>query len=163
MISLDDARWSHMTGGYRTPFDPRALLNRLETEHDTTTVWQELWDELHHQGDVGDASFAAIPFLVKAYRDRGVIDWNTYAIVAVIELARKEGENPDIPLWLGQDYFQAIRDLAELGATEVLRTTSPEEVRAILSVIAIEKGLRLHGKFLVSYSDVELLEIESRT
>lgn len=162
MISLDDARWSHIAGGYRTPFDPRSLLNRLETEHDTTTVWRELWDELHHQGDVGEASFAAVPFLVKAYREKGVIDWNIYAIVAIIELARNEGGNPDVPSWLGKDYFQAIRDLAELGATEVLRTTSPEDVRAILSLIAIEKGLRLHGKFLVRYSDDELLEIESR-
>jgi hypothetical protein len=163
MISLDDARWSHMTGGYRTPFDPRPLLNRLQTEPDIAIVWRELWDELHHQGDVGDASFAAVPILVKAYQERGVIDWNTYAIVAIIELARKVGGNPDVPPWLEQDYFHAIRELAEVGATEVLRATSPEEVRAILGLIAIEKGLRIHGKFLVSYSDDELLDIQSRT
>jgi hypothetical protein len=162
MISLEDVRWSNMTGGYKMPLDPRPLLKRLETDSDTTEVWEELWGELHHQGDVGDASFAAVPFLVKIYRERGVIDWNTYAIVAMIELARKEGGNPDVPPWLEQDYFQAIRELAKIGATEVLRATSPEEVRAILSVIAIEKGLRIHGKLLVLYSDDELLEIESR-
>jgi hypothetical protein len=88
-----DARWSNMTGGYKMPFDPRPLLKRLETDSDTTEVWHELWEELHHQGDVGEASFAAVPFLVRSYRKRGVLDWNTYAIVAIIELARKEGNN----------------------------------------------------------------------
>ena len=148
--------------GYKFPFDPRPLLKRLETDRDTTEVWQELWEELHHQGDVGEASFAAIPFLVRSYREHGVFDWNIYAIVAIIELARKEGKNPDVPRWIADDYFQAIGDLADLGATEVLQAETQDDVRAILSVIAIEKGLRTHGKFLVNYSDDELKDIESR-
>jgi hypothetical protein len=162
MISLEDVRWSNMTGGYKTPFDPRPLLNKLGTDSDTTEVWQELWNELHHQGDVGDASFAAVPFLVKGYRERGAIDWNTYAIVAIIELARKDGTNPDVPQWIADDYFQAIRKLAEIGTTEILHAETAEDVRAILSVIAIERGLRFHGRFLVNYSEAELMDIESR-
>jgi hypothetical protein len=162
MMSLEDARWSNMTGGYRTPFDPRPLLKRLDTDTDTTRVWKELWEELHHQGDVGEASFAAVPFLVKNYRERGVLYWNTYAIVAIIELARREGKNPDVPQWIADDYFQAIRNLAEIGTTEVLQAETAEDVRAILSVIAIEKGLRSHGKFLVNYSEDELMDIESK-
>lgn len=151
-----------MTAGYRIPLDPRPLLKRLGTDSDTTNVWHELWDELHHQGDVGDASFAAVPFLVRSYQERGVIDWNTYAIVAIIELARNEGQNPDVPGWIADDYFQAIRELAETGATEVLQAEAAEDVRAILSVIAIEKGLRIHGRLLVNYSEDELMEIESK-
>ena len=162
MISLEDARWSNMTGGYKMPLDPRPLLRRLETEHDTARVWQELWEELHHQGDVGDASFAAVPFLVRIYQVRGVIDWNTYAIVAIIELARTEGKNPDVPEWIAEDYFQAIRKLAEIGTKEVMRAESADDVSAILSVVAIEKGLRTHGRFLVIYSEAEMIDIESR-
>jgi hypothetical protein len=90
MLSFEDVRWSEMTGGYRTQLDLRPLLKRLETERDTSEVWEELWNELHHQGDIGDASFAAVPYLVKAYQQRGVVDWNTFAIVAVIELARAD-------------------------------------------------------------------------
>ena len=30
MISLEDDRWSTMTGGYKTHFDPRPLLRRLK-------------------------------------------------------------------------------------------------------------------------------------
>ena len=162
MFSLEDVRWSEMTGGYRTLLDPRPMLKRLETERDTSMVWQELWNELHHQGDVGEASFAAVPYIVRAYRERGIADWNTFAIVAVIELARKEGKNPDVPGWLEEDYFNAIRELAKMGATDILQAEDPDDVRAILSVLAIERSLRAHGRFLVNYSEDEMLDIESR-
>jgi len=144
------------------PFDPRPLLRRLETEHDTARVWQELWEELHHQGDVGDASFAAVPFLVRIYQERGVIDRNVYAIITIIELARAEGKNPDVPEWIAEDYFQAIRKLAEIGTKEVMRAEAADDVGAILSVVATEKGLRSHGRFLVNYSEAEMIDIESR-
>jgi hypothetical protein len=162
MLNLEDVRWSTLTGGYRTPLDRRPILRRLETEPDSKQVWEELWNELHHQGDIGDASFASVPILVRIHRERGVAEWNAYAIVAIIELARQKVENADVPPWLKEDYFSAIRELAEMGAAEVLRAEIPEDVRAILSVIAIEKGLRTHGWFLVNYSEDELLEIESR-
>lgn len=145
-----------MTGGYKVPFDPRPLLRRLETDRDTTEVWHELWGELYHQGDVGEASFAAVPFLISNYRSRGVLDWNTYAIVAVIEVARKRGKNPDVPRWIADDYFQAIAQLAEIGAMEVLKATAEEDVRAMLSIIAIAKALPLHANFLVKYSEDEM-------
>lgn len=161
MISLEDARWSSMTGGYKMPFDPRPLLKKLETDSDTAEVWHELWEELHHQGDVGEASFAAVPFLVDAYRKRDDFDWNTCAIVAIIELARKRGRNPDVPGWIAEEYFQSIEKLAEIATTRVLRAETPEDVRAILGIIAIAKGLRNHGRFLVDYSEDELIEIES--
>ncbi len=161
MQNTDEHRWRVLTGGYRMPLDPRPLLAKLETGRDTGPVWDELWDELHHQGDVGDASYAAVPLLVKVYRNRGVIDWNTYAIVATIELARTNGQNPEPPDWLKTEYFAAILELAELGAAELARAEEPETVRAILSVIAIAKGLRTHARFLAEYGDDELLEMES--
>jgi hypothetical protein len=149
-----------MTGGYRTLFDPRSLLSRLESGSDVPAPWHEIWDELHHQGNVGEASYAAVPHLVDIYRRRGEVDWNTYAMVAIIELARGEGTNPEVPEWLSGDYFSAIQKLASIGAGEVLTAGSPETACAILSVIAIAKGLRVHGKFLVNYSEDEMLNFE---
>ncbi|MGB9408831.1 MAG: hypothetical protein WCA89_14940 [Terracidiphilus sp.] len=162
MLALEDKRWLKLLGGYRIPLDIRPLLSRLESEKDTTSVWEEFWNELHHQGDIGEASFAAVPYLVMICRKRGIVDWNTFAIVAIIELARKEGKNPDIPKWLKEDYFHSIRELAEIGAKEVLGTNEPDTIRAMLSIIAIDRGLRTHGKFLVNYSEEEMLDIESR-
>jgi hypothetical protein len=65
MLDLADPRWEKMSGGYKVPFDPRPLLKKLEKDQDSTETWSELWNELHHQGDVGEASFAAVPQLVR--------------------------------------------------------------------------------------------------
>ena len=156
MLSLNDDRWNTLTGGYRMEFDPRPLLAILENGDDPAPAWQELWDELHHQGDVGDASYAAIPHIVRIHRKRGLVDWNTYAIVAVIDLARTQRENPKLPEGLESEYFAAIGELAAIGSVEILRTEDPDVARAILSVIAIGKNLRTHARFLIEYSEDEL-------
>ena len=80
--------------------------------------------------------------------------------MAVIELARKQGQNPDVPVFLEQGYFSAIREIARLGAADILRAKDPDEVRSILCILAIEKGLRAHAKFLLDFSEDEMSEIE---
>ncbi len=162
MLSFDDNRWNNLTGGYRMKCDPRPLLTQLESEQTRETAWHELWEELHHQGDVGEASYASVPHLVGIHRKGGLDAWNTYAIVAIIELARGKGTNPEVPKWLEEDYLRAIRELAEIGTAEILRTEEQDAVRAILGVIAIAKGLPTHGKFLVEYSEDEMLDLASR-
>lgn len=162
MLSLDDNRWNDLTGGYRIKYDPRPLLAELERAQNKEAAWHELWEELHHQGDVGEASYASVPHRVRIHRASGIVNWNTYAIVAIIELARGKGNNPGVPTWLEEDYLRAIRELAEIGAAEIWRTDEPDAVLSILGIIAIAKGLRTHGKFLVEYSEDEMLDIESR-
>jgi len=160
MLALDDSRWGELKGGYRVKCDPRPLLANLENGIEIETTWHELWGDLHHQGDVGEASYAVVPHLVRIYRNHDTPDWNTYAIVAVIELAREKNNNPAVPKWLEDGYFSAIQELAKIGAAEVLTANDQETPPAILGIIAIAKGLRTHGKFLVSYSEDELLEME---
>jgi hypothetical protein len=160
MLSMDDTRWSGLKGGHRTLFDPRPLLKRLDGERDTAAVWQELWNELHHQGDVGEASFAAAPHIVRIYRNRKTLDWNAYAIVAVIELARNKDGNPDVPEWLKEQYFGAISELAERGISELPLARDPDTCRAILSIVALAKNLRNHAYLLIQYSEDELEQME---
>lgn len=77
MLSFDDNRWADLRGGYRIPFDPRPFLKMLETVQDTSGAWHELWEGLHHQGNVGEASYAAVPHLVRIYGRSPRPDWNT--------------------------------------------------------------------------------------
>lgn len=169
MLSLDDPRWNHLKGGYRTQYDPRPALAKLEAGGDTEEAWHELWNELHHQGDVGEASYAAVPHLVRIYRRSGVTDWNTYGMVAVIELARGESvdldhgkrKNPELPAWLEDDYFEAIRTLAGAGIQELSNTKDEYHLRGILSLIALDKGARTYARLLLNYSEKEVLEMES--
>jgi hypothetical protein len=59
MLGAGDQRWSTLKSGYRMPFDPRPLVSQLEDAQHVEEAWSELWDELHHQGDVGEVSYAA--------------------------------------------------------------------------------------------------------
>ena len=100
MLELDDRRWSELEGGYRVPFDPRPALRQLERGVGLSDAWRELWDGLHHQGDVGLASYAAVPHLVRIHAAHAAADWNTYALLEVIEWERHVDRNPTIPDWL---------------------------------------------------------------
>ena len=159
MLSFDDPIWTTLTGGRGRVTDIRPLLRRLEVESDPDEVWEALWDALHHQGDIGIASFAAVPHLVRIHRQRDTVDWNTYALIATIELARDGEQNPDLPDWARPDYEAALRELATLGLVELPRAPAPEAVLSILSVAAIGHGRRVHGRALLEFDDEELQEI----
>lgn len=160
MLGWDDERWNGLKGGYRMPFDPRPLLRKLESGTDLKAAWHELWDELHHQGDVGEASYAAVPHLVRIHRERGVPDWNSYALVACIELARTHGDNPALPDWLEREYYDSIQELSRIGLSEFERAADPEQVRTILSILAISKGSRAFGELLLNFDEKELFDFE---
>ena len=162
MLSLDDKRWASLKGGYRVVFDPRPLFGALKSKESTANAWEELWQNLHHQGDVGEASYAAIPHLVEIYRNSSKVDWNIYGIAAIIDLARTQGKNPKVPDFLQVAYFHSLQQLAQIGAKQIQQANDPDTVRAILSVIALSRGARIHARFLINYSEDELLEIEKR-
>ena len=115
MLSFDDPRWGQLRGGYRTPYDPRKALLSLQRGTDVSAVWSELWEELHHQGDVGEASYATVPHLVRIHGARDTLEGNGYAFAVVIERARREHENPEMPPWLSAAYRSAWQDLVDLA------------------------------------------------
>jgi len=159
LMELNDPRWASLKGGYGVPFDPRPALFQLADGTDIQGAWGQLWDGLHHQGDVGEASYACVPHLVRIHEARGMPDWNTYAIVATIDLARDRRRNPTIPAWLGAEYAGAIEHLAGLALRELSRAIDRETTRSMLAVLAIWKGARVHGRVLVELSEDELLEL----
>jgi hypothetical protein len=160
MLSFDDNRWLELTAGYRTAVDLRPLLRRLETALDPKSAWEELWQELYHQGDVGTGSFVAVPHLVRIHRQRHVPDWNTHALVATIELARAQGRNPDLAECDRFAYWSALRALASTGLQELPDAADLETVRSILAVLAIVHGARTYGRILAEFSEDEVLALE---
>jgi hypothetical protein len=160
VLSFDDRRWETLKAGYRVPIDLRPLLRRLESAADVSPAWHEIWEELYHQGDVDEGSFAAIPHLVRIHRQRGVVDWNTYNLTAVVDLARGTGRNPDVPDWTREPYENALRELGRLGLEELPRARDPEAVQSILGLLAIVHGARTYGRILSEFTEDELLELE---
>ena len=101
MISFDDKRWEGLMGGYKLVYDPRPALRKLESSSAAIEpIWHELWEDLHHQGDVGEASYAAVP------SRSAEPDWNPYGLVAVVEIERHRKGNPPLPEWIADDRGQ---------------------------------------------------------
>ena len=159
MLDLADTRWNDLEGGYRVRYDPRRALRHLESGIGAGEAWEELWQGLHHQGDVGTASYAAIPHIVRIHEARGVPDWNTYAILGVIDIARREPRNPMVPEWLTDDYEAAWRNIVPLALADLARSTDPTLVQAALAAIAIAKGLHRTGEVILDFTEDELDEI----
>ncbi len=155
MIDLADTRWLELTGGCGSPYDPRPVLARLEREEIVEDAWKELWDELHHQGDIGTAAYAVVPHLVRIHAGRGVPDWNTYALLGVIELARDRDANPALPTWLRSDYDTAWERIVPLGLRDLGASNDATLTRSALGVLAVARGLRRQGEVLLTRTDDE--------
>ncbi|HET6413810.1 MAG TPA: hypothetical protein VFG53_17260 [Anaeromyxobacter sp.] len=156
MLPLNDPIWKNLKGGYGVPYDASAPLARLERGDQ---VWEELWQELHHQGDVGDASYAAVPHLVRicgALPDR---DWNLYGLVSTIEVERHRKSNPPLPEWVRADYQMALRDLLALGLADLPRVTDASTVRSILGAVALAKGALKLGAWIAFSDESEIDEM----
>lgn len=157
MIALTDPLWQTLVGGYRIPYDASPFLKELEgTTEELAPIWDELCDELHHQGDVDVASYAAVPHLVRICVARNILDWNVFALVATIEKCRIFGENPPLPNWLEKDYDFAIKELAEFGAKNFCADWPKELTQAFLAVAAFAKGSPNSGRMLIEFPDNEM-------
>ena len=159
MLSFDDARWFGLLGGYRSPYDPRPALIALDRGKDTKTAWDEIWNNLYHQGDIGEATYAALPHLVDIHAKRGEPEWNTYLFAAVVEDARRNPRNPQIPVWLKQAYDQSIARLVDLALADFKAARSSELINGILAVLAFSKGHFALGKLAYEFTEDERLDL----
>jgi hypothetical protein len=115
-------------GGYRTAFDPRPALQNLESNVRVKEAWQELWEGLHHQGDVGPTT----------------------------------GPEPE-----GSKVVEGrlLRSNSRARQNCYYRGPSNEEVRgnqSILSILALARNAPTHARFLLNYSNEELLDLENQ-
>jgi len=137
MLALTDPIWRELQGGYRTPYDASKALVQMEAGE---SVWDELWEELHHQGDVGEASYAVIPHLARIAAATGRSDWNLYAFAATIEIERHRKNNPPLPDWLSLSYRMAWQSLVKLALSDLSGKADELTLRSALSVIALGRG-----------------------
>jgi hypothetical protein len=138
-MDLADPRWNGLKGGYGIPFDSRPALRRL-ADGDAAVGWDELWLELYHQGDVGEASYAVLPELIRIHHGRATPNWNLYAFAAAVEEARRCGNNPDVPEWLRADYDAAWGDLEASALADFSAAAEKELVQSLIAVLALAKG-----------------------
>ncbi|MES2354073.1 MAG: hypothetical protein V4568_06665 [Pseudomonadota bacterium] len=156
MLRLDDPRWEMMTAGHQKFYDPRSAFASLERNENTAAVWSELWDELHHQGVVGEASYAAIPHLVRIVESQAAINWNLFGIVCTVEVERHRRTNPRIPSWLQESYTEAWKVLSRLARSAFEQQLEPWQVRVLLGILALANSDLKLGALLVHSAAFEV-------
>ena len=156
VLSLDDPKWKTLAGGYRTACDASVLLRDLERGGD---VWDGLWNELHHQGDVGEASYAAVPHLVRIGASLKVRDFNLWTLISTIEVERHRTSNPPLPDWLSESYAAAWVAARRLAVRDIDEATDRDTIQALLGTIAIAKGNLKLGALISNLDSSELDEI----
>ncbi len=153
MILLSDHKWKDF-GGYRLKYDASVPLSHLESEvDDLDSIWAELWENLYHQGDVGVASYAAIPHIARITRRRKILDYNSFALTVAVELARGQGQNPEMPDWLKQDYNEALWDMAKYGCANLDKEWDSCLLKSVLSLIAMIKDSRDLGELIFNIEE----------
>lgn len=155
MLALDDPKWKQLHGGYRIPYDASDAFRRLEQGGD---VWNEVWENLHHQGDVGEASYAAVPHLVRITSKSPQRDWNPFSLISTIEIERHRKSNPPLPGWLVDDYKIAWSDLLHVAINGLRKANDPLAIRPILGAIALAKGELKLGAMISFLDESELDE-----
>ncbi len=138
MTELTDDRWSKLTGGYHTQYDARPLLVKFEESGPTHENWDEVWNELYHQGDIGTSSFAVLPHLVSACQGQSDIHLFSFAATVIARAGR--GKNPKIPDWLKADVEKANKTLFDRAIANLKKDVRAADLRYVLAFIAAFKG-----------------------
>ncbi|MBK7691925.1 MAG: hypothetical protein IPJ31_12705 [Bacteroidetes bacterium] len=148
-MKLDDPIWLKLEGGYRIPYDVSVPLKQLISTDDSKIIsdtFAELWDNLHHQGDVGLASYLAVPQLVTICIDRKSLDWNFVGLCVIIENRRQEENNPKLPEEYQYLYLNALNNLESYLLANFKSITNETTLRLTLALFATLNGQANLGK-----------------
>ena len=157
-MRADDPRLDDLSGGYRLPFDPRPDLRALEDDPDDGDAWDSLWENLHHQGDVGEASYAAVVLFARSAARWAYRPWHVYALVATIEVERHAVQNPDVPAWLAEEYREGLEAMKALALRDLGGAPDRLLLRSALAAIAAAAGDHALAAMLGALDDSEIAE-----
>lgn len=160
MFQLNDDKWKELDGGYRIRYDASIPLKRLEKAKSTEeidSVFKELWNELHHQGDVGLASYFSVPHIIRIAKEKKLFDYNVFGLVATIEIERHR-DNPKLPEEFEEAYLTSIqKELPELINQVTPDIWDTTLTATILSALAVSKGQIKMADAIMKMEDPDLL------
>jgi hypothetical protein len=150
-MELEDKIWSTVKGGYRTAYNPAQVLQKLKASSDSATLahlFEELWDNLHHQGEVGLASYMSVPQLVSICIEKQSFDFDYIGLCVLIENCRRKGNNPDLPVNFAESYFESLSTFTDYLLVNFKKIEDYDASRLALALFAIASGQPSLGKAL---------------
>ena len=160
MPDLQNNIWKTLNGGYKIPFDASIPLTQLQSTNDSkeiSDIFAELWDNLHHQGDIGEVSYYSVPVLVNICIDKKSIDWNYVGLCVLIENRRLDRHNPPLPTGIEQDYLHSLKRLEQYLIANLNRIKDKIAFQLTLSLFATLNGQRGLGK-VIELMDDDIIE-----
>jgi hypothetical protein len=160
-LDLDNKIWTTLNGGYKIPYDASIQLKQLrkvDTKDLMIPIFEELWEELHHQGDVELASYYSVPQLISICIDKKSLDYNFIGLCVTIEICRLSETNPIIPKELEQEYFDSLKEFQLYLISNFDNITDDTSLRLTLAFFAITKGQHDLGKAIDNLDEDVLKE-----
>ncbi len=139
MLPLDDSKWGTLFGGYQVPYDPSDALQRLLDGDNAEEAIDELGNELCHQGDLGSASYASVPWLVQYLKQCPTLDARVCELILTIEFGRPFNK-ASVPDFLQESYERAIQELPEVVLSKRGGSWTDSQVQLAASVLALGRG-----------------------
>jgi len=148
-MDLQDRAWGLLEGGYRIPYDASKPLRKLKdaaNQKDRQDIFDELWENLHHQGNVGVASYLAVPGLIDICIASKSLDWNFIGLCVTIENCRINGQNPELPNQYDDLYFSSLTKFEKYLLGNLKNINDRTGFRLTLSLLATVNGQPQLGK-----------------
>jgi hypothetical protein len=161
VIDLQNLIWAKLEGGYRIPYDvsvPLKLLEQSDNKELIESIWRELWNELHHQGDVGLASYLAIPQMARIAKSKKYFDSNLIGLCTIIEQQRHQLPNPVLPEEYIQYYLNGLRELTDIILDNIGHKMDDETYKLCLAGLATFSGRINLGKAILNLDEDVLIE-----
>jgi hypothetical protein len=139
----DNDRWHGLTSGYGDAYDPRPALEmaRAGLTWGGWDGWDLLWENLHDQGRIGTASYAAVPEIVGLIQSEPYPNEKAYALLARIESCRLAGKGPPLPGSLQDGYCTAWRTILSTASLQLASCGDERLALHLRAVIAHAKRL----------------------
>jgi hypothetical protein len=142
MLDLNSPRWPELQHAYGAASDIPGLLRQLNTlpsSNGTSEPWFSIWSALAHQGDVYSASFAAVPYVIKAATiDPLKASSDYFHFPAWVEICRHR-KNVAVPEDLQSSYSAALARLPQLVFAAAERRWTHDFLVCALSAMAVSK------------------------
>ncbi len=154
-MNLDDPIWKKVNGGYKIPYDASIALKKLEGANESQVIEEvldDLWNELHHQGDVDIASYLSVPQLVRIAKEKTLFNWSLIGLCITIEQER-HSNNPALPEELTDYYFKGIIDLKNFVIQHINEEMDDTTFQMALAALATCTGRIKLGRFISDADD----------
>jgi len=148
-MELENKNWGLLEGGYKIPYDVSKPIRKLKDTagaKERQEIFDELWENLHHQGDVGVASYLAVPYLIDICIESKSLDWNFMGLCVTIENYRLNGENPELPIQYEDFYFSSLTKFEKYLSSNLKNINDRTAFRLALSLFATVNGQPGLGK-----------------